>query len=176
MRRATTMGLFIMLLLTFSSCAFLQRIDIQQQELTIKTVARTGMILGLEELVQDDRTRVIIAKHLRMDIAENVLSLLSDEQAQISTTNLNMLLAKIPIALRPFVGDALGILNVYIEQTNTESQLDENAVRLLKAFFNSIVEGCDFVITKAGEADDGMGSCGFSCPKESPQGREATVH
>jgi hypothetical protein len=149
--------------------------DVHTQEVAIKAAARTGTFFGLEELVEDPQERLVVAAAVKADIANNVLRLLSGESVQVSLENLNLLLAKVPMPLRPFVNDALSILNVYLQQAQIEAQLDENAVRLLKAFFKGIVEGCDLVIMKVGGTNVRMGSGGFPCIGEPVERGEATV-
>jgi hypothetical protein len=159
----------------FTSCAFLQKIDVQHQVVAIKMATRTGTMIGLEQLVRNEETRVQIAGLVKQDIARNVLRLLSGDNVQISTENLNLLLAKVPVPLRPFMYDALTILDIYMKRAKTEAQLDDNAVQLLKAFFEGIVEGCDLVIARTGGTNDGVGNRGISRPEEHSEGREATV-
>lgn len=150
----------ILTLLLLTSCTLLPIQNVEQQVMLIKMVARTSTHLGLTELVEDDAERLEMAQCLRDDIAANVLSFLNNDNVEISTENCNMLLAKVPDILRPHLLNALDILNSYMGQANVTDVLDENATRLLRAFFVGVVEGCDLIIlsTEAGETHDWLGA------------------
>ena len=159
-----------MMFVLLCSCSMLQSIDTAQQEILIRLGARTGTYYGIKEITETPAERFDLAKTLRDDVAKNILSLLSAENAQISAANLNMLLLKIPVELRPFVVEALGILDAYIAQANLSDYLDAKALGLLKAFFEGVVGGCDLVLLEIGEVDDGVGTNSDSRSEESFEG------
>lgn len=148
------MGLALMLM---CGCAMFQSVNIVQQEVLIKAAARIGIWLGLQEEIEDIKERQKVACLLRDDIVDNILSLLDGIGVEFSAENRELLLVKVPIELRPFIGDALDILDDYMKQANLRDHLDDNAIRLLRAFFRGIVEGCNLILVRVGE-NDGMGN------------------
>jgi hypothetical protein len=153
------MGLALMLL---CGCAMFQNIDIVHQEVLIKAAARTGTWLGIQEGVDNIEKRQEVARFLRDDIVVNVISLLDGVDVELSAENRELLLLKIPMELRPFLGDALDILDGYMKQASLKDHLDDNAVRLLRAFFQGVIDGCDLILMRVG-ANYGLGNNSSDC-------------
>lgn len=164
-----------LMLLLVCSCAMLQNLDVAQQEIMVRLATRTGTAFGIAEIVDGREEQLELAQTVKDSIVENVLPLLNEDNVSISSANMHMLLIKIPVNLRPFVAEALSIVDAYIAQANVSDHLDENAVRLLKAFFEGVVGGCDIILLGSGEAYDGMGSTGNTCAWQPSEGRTSPI-
>lgn len=152
------------LVLLSSGCAMFQNFGVEQKTVFIKSAARTGIYLGLTQLVEDVQRRQDVALALKQDVVQNVLALLNKDGVQVSSANLDLLLTKIPLELRPFVCDALVILHSYLKEADVTDSMDENGVKLLKAFFQGVIEGCDLIIVNdIGELYNGLGNYCHAC-------------
>ena len=152
------------LILLGSGCNIFQKIDVGRQTVMMKSAARTGTYFGLLEGVEEIEERHKIASLLRDDISENILSLLNGDNVKISSENRELLLSKIPMELRLYLDDALEILNMYLKEADISGQMDDNAVRLIRAFFIGVVEGCDAIMNFSETGDKhGLGNFSFTC-------------
>jgi len=169
--KINTYLLLCLILLLGSGCSFLQKMDVGQKVVFMKSAARMGTFVGLERGIRDEEKRIEVATLLKEDIAKNVLALLDGENVRISSENRELLLAKIPIELRLYLEDALEILSAYSKEADIKGMLDDNAVRLLRAFFTGVIEGCDLILMEVSLNYDGMGNSSCARITECTQGR-----
>lgn len=157
MRRTSILFTTLILLLA-CGCSMFQNVDTALQLTLIKASARTGTWLGLNE-IEDIAERRHLTLLLRDDIMYNIMPLLEDPGVtiKISAENREMLLLKLPIEARPFLSDALDILDAYMKQADLTANLDDNAINLLREFFKGVVEGCNMILIEVGANYDGLG-------------------
>lgn len=144
------------LIFTSIGCSALQNISPAQYVILIKSAARTGTYIGLTKTTDNNNQLRETANLLKSAIAENCLRLLDGQDVVLTETNVNLLLAKIPIQLRPYISDAVDILNSYMKNNNTYDLLDTHAVILLRTLFIGVIEGCDMILEEV--SDDGLGN------------------
>jgi hypothetical protein len=98
----------------------------------------------ITELLDSEEDRQRIARLLKDDISTNVLAFLDNEEVVLNPSTANLLFAKVPPFLRPFLKDAFDILIGY--KVLDDDVLSPEAVILIRAFFQGIIEGCDWIL------------------------------
>jgi hypothetical protein len=134
----------ILILALLPSCALFQNINVNQGKILVKAASRTGTVACLTTLLQQEEDRRTVAAAIKAEIVNNVVPLLDGENLTLNPSTANLLFAKVPPFLRPFLGDAFDVLIGY--KVLDDDVFSPEAVILIKAFFQGIIEGCDLIL------------------------------
>ncbi len=137
---------FNLIALLFVGCVTNGQATIEQKEVLIKNTAKTAIFIAIKETSKKDNAQTIIlkAQKIKTIILNDIEPLVNNN---VPSFNLIQILSdKLPTEYVLLMQNAVDLLNLYVHIPAPSQSLDEESLRLVKAFLNGIKDGCDLTI------------------------------
>jgi hypothetical protein len=138
------------LLLTSCHLLPIKDLTIDQKAVLVKSLSRTSTVLAINSLNEYVDKQISAAHAIKCGVSGYALPFLAEELLVRDFTLESLLLNSIDVEYATLLQSAIDLFYIYYNPPDVDQFLDEDSRKLLVAFFEGVVEGCDLTL-KANE-------------------------